>query len=134
MYKGAVSLGSKKIILYQTAAMLILCGNIILGFTIIYLTLDLLDLGKITEHHGQSQRPYWFDQLSRTIYFSAITLFSVGYGDITPYHWSRMVAVIEATIGYVLPAVITVQYLKLFPYSVERWFKNRKGHDSDKKP
>ncbi|WP_176222054.1 potassium channel family protein [Tuberibacillus sp. Marseille-P3662] len=112
---------------YRSLALLMLCMNIILTFTLIYLALDFLDLGRIVEHRGgQIFAPLWFDQLTRTMYFSSITLFSVGYGDMTPYHWARIVAVVEATVGYILPAVITVQYLQLYPSLIERWLPNRR--------
>lgn len=101
----------------RSLALLMLCGNIIVCFTVIYILLDILDLGRIVEHHTVlfNSGPAWFEQLARTLYFSAITLFSVGYGDITPFGWSRVVAIFEATVGYILPAVITVQYLRFLP-------------------
>ncbi|MBY0121873.1 ion channel [Bacillus sp. S/N-304-OC-R1] len=44
------------------------------------------------------------NQLETGIYFSAVTLFSVGYGDIAPIGIGRMIAVLEALIGYTIPA------------------------------
>lgn len=44
------------------------------------------------------------NQLETGIYFSAVTLFSVGYGDIAPIGVGRMIAVLEALIGYTIPA------------------------------
>jgi hypothetical protein len=37
------------------------------------------------------------------IYFSAITTFTIGYGDITPLGWCKWVAVIEGFCGYLAP-------------------------------
>jgi len=46
------------------------------------------------------------------IYFSAITIATVGYGDIAPAHWSsRLVAVYEIGIGLILLYVSVVVYL-----------------------
>lgn len=111
-------------IIYNAMVLVILCGNIIIGFSFVYVILDILDLGKIIEHHNDLfHGPGWLDNLTRTFYFSAITLLSVGYGDITPFGWSRAVAIVEALVGYILPAVITVQYLRLFPSTIENLFR-----------
>jgi potassium channel LctB len=118
---------------YNVCALFILCLNIIMLFTVLYAILDVLNLGLIVDHHSPEREvPAWIDHGARTIYFSAITLLSVGYGDITPFGWSRGVAILEATVGYILPAAITVQYLKLFPAPLEKWFKNRQ--DPPEKP
>ncbi|GGH88955.1 potassium channel LctB [Pullulanibacillus pueri] len=115
---------NKKEIFYNAIALLMLCGNIIISFTFIYIILEVLGLGQIVEHHPTPlYNSAWLNIFTRTLYFSAITLFSVGYGDITPFEWSRMVAIIEATVGYILPAVITVQYLRLAPPRIEKFFK-----------
>ncbi|TCP28806.1 ion channel [Scopulibacillus darangshiensis] len=109
-----------------------MCSNIIITFTIVYMVLDFFDLGRIVEHHtAVSYIPMWIDNFTRTLYFSAITLLSVGYGDITPFGWSRGVAILEATIGYILPAAITVQYLRLFPSPLENWFRNKYDHKNN---
>lgn len=44
-----------------------------------------------------------------SFYFSAMTLFSVGNGDVLPQGLGRMVAVIEALIGYTLPAAFVAR-------------------------
>ncbi|WP_081413320.1 ion channel [Aneurinibacillus terranovensis] len=59
-------------------------------------------------HQAQS-----IDLLTRSLYFSTITLLSVGYGDITPFGWAKGVAMIEAMIGYILPASVVINYLKI---------------------
>ncbi|MFC7394596.1 ion channel [Scopulibacillus cellulosilyticus] len=120
-------------LIYNSLALFILCVNIIGTFTVIYLILDVLNLGQIVEHHTAiTDMPYWVDKGTRTLYFSAITLLSVGYGDITPFGWSRGVAILEAAIGYILPAVITVQYLRLFPTPIEKWLKSKQSKDDKK--
>jgi potassium channel LctB len=55
----------------------------------------------------------WTDIVIKSLYFSVITLFSVGYGDVTPFGWSRAVAIIQAMFGYILPAVVVIQYMYL---------------------
>ncbi len=47
--------------------------------------------------------------MGSSLYFSAITLLSVGYGDITPIGFGRGFAVVEALIGYIIPAAFVVR-------------------------
>jgi potassium channel LctB len=123
---------NKANILYNFLALLTLCGNIIGVFTVIYLVIDYWGIGGIIDQRGFSLLGMpWFDQIGRTVYFSAITLFSVGYGDLIPVGWSRLIAIMEATIGYILPAVITVQYLGLMRSPVNKWRKGDGAADDE---
>ena len=49
------------------------------------------------------------ERLETYIYFSAVTLFSVGYGDIAPIGIGRVIAMIEALIGYTIPAAFVAK-------------------------
>lgn len=102
----------KKVTLYNVVILLLLYINIILVFGVIYSILDATKLGPIIEHQ-EAQFPHpTFDQpLFRSLYFSAITMLSVGYGDVTPYGWSRVVAMIESIIGGILPAAIVIRFM-----------------------
>jgi potassium channel LctB len=42
-------------------------------------------------------------------YFSAMTLFSVGHGDVIPQGAGRIITVLEALIGYTLPAAFVAR-------------------------
>lgn len=53
---------------------------------------------------GEKQNIRWV--LGDLIYFSSMTLFTVGYGDIQPVGIAKYVAVAEAFIGYLLPPII----------------------------
>ncbi len=63
--------------------------------------------------HTEAEYPHkTFDHsLFRSLYFSTITMLSVGYGDVTPYGWSRLVAMIESVIGGILPAAIVLRFM-----------------------
>jgi potassium channel LctB len=81
---------------------------ITLGFALIYLLFDMQGYpivrdGFITEGDG-----FWM-RLESSFYFSAMTLFSVGYGDIYPMGVGRMLAVFEALIGYTIPAAFVAK-------------------------
>lgn len=53
----------------------------------------------------------WFSRLGHSIYFSGVTLMTVGYGDITPVGFGRTIALVEALIGYILPAAFFIQIM-----------------------
>ncbi|MDP4084798.1 MAG: ion channel [Bacillota bacterium] len=79
--------------------------TILLGFGLIYLIFSfrgtpiLLEIG-----NGKNENIF-----ETCFYFSAMTLFSVGNGDVVPQGLGRMIAVIEALIGYTLPAAIVAR-------------------------
>lgn len=77
--------------------------TVMLGFGLIYILLELngfnVFLEETEEWYGN-----FINRLETGFYFSAVTLFSVGYGDISPVGIGRMIAVLEALIGYTIPA------------------------------
>ncbi|MFY4776509.1 ion channel [Metabacillus sp. RGM 3146] len=89
--------------------------SILTGFAMIYLLLlhggfDILAL------HQHAVKGTYIELLNHSMYFSAITIFSVGYGDIVPVGWGRIIAVTEAMIGYILPVVIVARTV----YGIEK--------------
>jgi len=47
--------------------------------------------------------------LHTCFYFSGLTLFSVGYGDVVPVGIGRGIAIMEAMIGYTIPASFIIR-------------------------
>ncbi|WP_075980267.1 potassium channel family protein [Bacillus massilinigeriensis] len=97
-------------------------ATVMIGFGLIYILLELdgslvlMEGSKhIEELLGQpivvkeDLVEEFFDKLETGLYFSAITLFSVGYGDIAPVGIGRIIAVIEALIGYTIPAAFVAR-------------------------
>lgn len=82
-------------------------STIFLGFGLVYFIFTqngftpFLENGKKVEGKISS--------LQTSFYFSGITLFSVGYGDIVPIGIGRIIAIIEALIGYTVPASFVVR-------------------------
>lgn len=74
--------------------------TILLGFGLLYLLFAFHGHPLVVEI-GSSRSQNVFET---SFYFSAMTLFSVGNGDVVPQGIGRMIAVIEALIGYTLPA------------------------------
>lgn len=77
--------------------------TVMLGFGLIYILLQKNGYTVFMEGTPGLEGNF-LKQLETGFYFSAVTLFSVGYGDIAPIGVGRMIAVLEALIGYTIPA------------------------------
>jgi potassium channel LctB len=86
----------------------LLYATIMIGFGIVYLLLEMKGFLVIVESNENIGIDF-FSRLITYIYFSGITLFSVGYGDIAPIGISRVVVVLEALIGYAIPAAFVAR-------------------------
>lgn len=83
-------------------------ATVMAGFGLLYYLLDLKGMLVLSDggmHPGSSS----YDRMSTSMYFSAITLFSVGYGDIAPIGVGRIIAVLEALVGYTIPAAFVTR-------------------------
>jgi potassium channel LctB len=81
--------------------------TVILGFGLIYLLFELKGISLLVETNDGND----YNMFETSFYFSAMTLFSVGNGDVIPHGVGRMVAVVEALIGYTLPAAFVARAL-----------------------
>ncbi|GAA3331597.1 hypothetical protein GCM10020331_088830 [Ectobacillus funiculus] len=63
----------------------------------------------VLEEDGKILDVHSFQMVEVCMYFSAITLLSVGYGDITPVGIGRWIAIIEALVGYTMPAAFVAR-------------------------
>ncbi|WP_235848526.1 potassium channel family protein [Litchfieldia alkalitelluris] len=82
--------------------------TVLLGFGIIFTVLDVNNAPVLIEN-GMPIKGDFITKLESAMYFSAITLLSVGYGDITPVGIGRWVAIVEALIGYTIPMAFVVK-------------------------
>jgi potassium channel LctB len=88
--------------------LLLIYVTVLMGFGIIYMVLDLNSF-PVLNQNGSAFTGGFTDRLESSMYFSAITLLSVGYGDITPIGVGRWVAIVEALIGYTIPMAFVVK-------------------------
>ncbi|MDQ0216833.1 potassium channel LctB [Oikeobacillus pervagus] len=82
--------------------------TIMVGFALVYLLLELEGL-EVLQGDRAVQIGSFFERLHTSLYFSGITLFSVGYGDVVPSGIGRWIALVEAWIGYTIPAAYVVK-------------------------
>lgn len=102
----------KTIIIYNIIILFNLYFIISAAFSIIYIILDYANLGFIVDHYSSVNHQEQFkDIISRSLYFSYITMFAVGYGDMTPFGLSKAVSIIQASVGHILPYVIMLNYI-----------------------
>ncbi|MBA9028230.1 MULTISPECIES: potassium channel family protein [Bacillaceae] len=101
--------GDKKRFSMETLGWAInLYATILIGFALIYLLFELQNHSVILDN-GKRVEGDFFQQLQTSFYFSAMTMFSVGYGDISPIGIGRMVATIQAFVGYALPVAFVIR-------------------------
>ncbi|MFC0190337.1 ion channel [Fictibacillus aquaticus] len=84
------------------AVLFVIYLTVIIGFGLLFTVTGLLGLPVLEGAAGFSEGSLWV-VLHETVYFSASTLFSLGYGDILPIGIGRFIAIVEALIGYLLP-------------------------------
>lgn len=103
-----VESGGKKFSLEDMLWLGNLYATILVGFALIYLLYELQNHSVILDMSNRLDGTF-YEQLKTSFYFSAMTMFSVGYGDIAPIGMGRMIATIQAFIGYTLPAAFVIR-------------------------
>lgn len=104
----------KQISVRNFLILLLVYITVAVGFGCLYISLELMEISVLTEV-GSRVGGSFSHLLEDAMYFSAVTILSVGYGDITPLGIGRWIAMVEAFFGYLLPAafvVSTVAHLK----------------------
>ncbi|WP_425278633.1 ion channel [Defluviitalea saccharophila] len=113
---GELLMRRKTMMIYNILFLCFLYISVASIFSLMYIVSDLLNLGCIVDHYSSSLHQHQFlDLFTRSFYFSITTLFSVGYGDLTPFGISKGIAIIESLIGYVLPYAIVINYILYNP-------------------
>ncbi|TWI52643.1 ion channel [Halalkalibacter nanhaiisediminis] len=102
--------GTHSVSLRHFTMLVLVYITITLSFSILYLGFELLGIQVIKES-GQSIGGTVSHLIEDVIYFSAVTLLSVGYGDLVPVGVGRFIAIVQALFGYLLPAAFVVTSL-----------------------
>jgi len=88
-------------------ALLIIYSIVIIGFGLIYFILSFQ--GMILIEDGRYDHVNVVGSLIHSFYFSGVTLLTIGYGDIVPIGIGRLIVLIQALIGYVLPTAFMLR-------------------------
>ncbi|MBN8236089.1 two pore domain potassium channel family protein [Halobacillus kuroshimensis] len=89
-------------------AVMLLYTIVMIGFGLIY-TVLILEGVDVYRTGIPYRRVSWIEEFIRSIYFSGVTLFTVGYGDMLPVGAGKWLAILEAMIGYTLPAALAAK-------------------------
>jgi potassium channel LctB len=91
-------------------ALLVIYSIVITGFALIYFILSFQ--GIILVEHGELRQVSVIGSLLHSFYFSGVTLLTIGYGDIIPIGIGRLIALIEALLGYILPTAFVFRLVR----------------------
>ncbi|GGK07981.1 hypothetical protein GCM10007063_33120 [Lentibacillus kapialis] len=94
--------------LFYTLLMIYLI--VIFGFGLIYFVLSMNHI--LLVENGELREVSVAGSLVHSFYFSGATLLTIGYGDITPIEIGRLIALVEALIGYVLPTAFVLKLVQ----------------------
>ncbi|WP_227938032.1 ion channel [Alkalihalobacillus deserti] len=99
--------GRHSVSLRHFALLVLVYITVMLSFSILYLGLELMGIQVLKE--GNACVGGTVSHLIEDIvYFSAVTLLSVGYGDLVPVGIGRFISIVEALFGYLLPAAFVI--------------------------
>ncbi|WP_410984466.1 ion channel [Bacillus cereus] len=94
--------------LYNLTSLFLIYTTVLIAFGLSYVALEESGFSALRED-GETLNVHSFQLVEVCLYFSAVTLLSVGYGDVTPVGIGRWIAIIEALIGYTLPFAFVVR-------------------------
>ncbi len=100
-----------KIGLYATSPGRVLLSVVVFWFFfgLIYFSIDLTGLGMTVSSVGN---PDHMSTLIQSFYHSAITFFTIGYGDVYPMGFSRIISGIEGFMGVFMMSYFTVAFVR----------------------
>lgn len=90
--------------------LLIIYLIVIIGFGLIYFILSINNI--LLVENGELREVSIIGSAIHSIYFSGVTLLTIGYGDITPIGIGRFIALIQALIGYILPTAFVLRLVQ----------------------
>lgn len=92
----------------------------IVGFGLIYFTFSFNSIILIENVANRYPEVSVLRQLFLSMYFSGVTLLTIGYGDITPIGIGRIIAIVQALFGYVLPTAFVLKLVQLNHISLRK--------------
>jgi|SRR5699024_1697504 len=108
--EGSVNRKESSFSLEVFYTLLIVYSIVITGFALIYFILSFE--GIVLVEYGELEDAGVIGSLIHSFYFSGVTLLTIGYGDIVPIGIGRLIALVEALIGYILPTAFMLRLVR----------------------
>lgn len=92
-------------------ALVMIYVTVIVGFALLYYIFSFYDVilyESYYKEHETSLSVWW-----QSLYFSGVTMLTIGYGDIIPLGVGRFFALLQALIGFVLPTAFVLKVVQL---------------------
>lgn len=93
---------------YNLVSLFLIYTTVMIAFALSYVVLEESGFNVLREE-GKILTVHSFQLVEVCLYFSAVTLLSVGYGDVTPIGIGRWIAIVEALMGYTMPFAFVVR-------------------------
>ena len=90
--------------------LLVIYMIVLVGFGLIYFILSLQQ--EVLFESAQELPRGIVEKMLDSIYFSGVTLLTIGYGDISPLGIARGIALVQALVGYVLPTAFVLRIVQ----------------------
>ena len=87
-------------------------GFLVFCCSLVYFYTGIQDSGRLIQYMPEAGSGQNFRNWLDCIYFSVVTFTTLGYGDLTPLGWSRIVAAVEAFTGSFSLALFVVLFVK----------------------
>lgn len=104
-------MNKKMFVLEIFLTFMIVYSILIIGFGLVYFILSFS--GDVFIDQQKSDYAS-LNRLLTSIYFSGVTLLTIGYGDVSPVGVVRFLAVIQAMLGYALPSLLVLRLLEMY--------------------
>jgi len=91
--------------------LMVIYGTVIIGFGLLYFLFSFHDVVLMENDQafsGSTLATWW-----QSLYFSGVTMLTIGYGDIAPLGIGRLFALIQALIGFILPTAFVLKVVHL---------------------
>lgn len=110
-HKEMSFMNKKMFVLEIFLTFMIVYSILIIGFGLVYFILSFSGDVFIDQQKSDDAS---LNRLLTSIYFSGVTLLTIGYGDVSPVGVVRFLAVIQAMLGYALPSLLVLRLMEMY--------------------